>query len=165
MVNNLTNNMKPFLVAFNATVNASAALPSIDLLNTMDKVEFLVHFPTVTALSAVNKVTYTIEESDDNATWTPLADSQQYVTPKNRSTFNPQPVTPMPLGTDLYGSGPFVADAGVVANALHFFTYRAGVKRYVRLNLTAAGAPNYTHSVYAFAKPRNMPQPTTTVVS
>jgi hypothetical protein len=165
MQNIIANNMLVRNLVHNTVVAASVALPSVDLLNTMDKAEFVLHFPAVTALSAVNKLTFTIEESDDNATWTPLFDNIQYVTPKNRSLFNPQPVTPAPIGTDLYGIGPLVADAATVAGSIYAITYRAGVRRYVRLNVVASGAPSATLTAYAFIKPRNMPQPTTTVVS
>lgn len=155
----LPNNLVVYKMCAAQTITATGALTNnLDMAGCIGAPTFLVDITAIGAADASNYMTLTIQESDDDVTYTTLENDEDYITPYNRSTSNPQPVTPFAAGTDLYGQGPLVInDTGMTGQYL--IGMRPGVKRYVRINVVETGTASITLSVYALKHPRQMPKP------
>lgn len=153
----LVNNLIPVKVRASATITADENWTAVDLKGCLDGVEFLIDITAVGAGDASNYFTFYIEESPDNTNWTRVDRAERYLTPYNRSTSNPQPVVPTPIGQDQYGEGPFVTKS--TATGQFLIGLAPGVMRYVRVAMVETGTASVTLSAFAFKHPRQMPRP------
>lgn len=155
----LPNNLVVSKMCAAQNITGTAALTNdVDLAGCIGGVTFLVDITAIAAADSTNYVTLEIQESDDDVTYTALGSDEEYITPYNRSTSNPQPVVPFAQGTDMYGEGPLVINSTSMTGQ-YLIGMRPGVKRYVRIRAVETGTADLTLSVYALKHPRQMPKP------